>query len=106
MKAHWRTEWKLVVYSDESGFSIGVSDGLVLVRRRLLERLQPNYLRPRHTRELPFMYSIQGAAFQQDNTPLHTTIVTQCALQRVDMLSWPSRLRDLSPIEHVWDIIG
>ncbi|GFX59649.1 hypothetical protein TNCV_3754141 [Trichonephila clavipes] len=30
----------------------------------------------------------------------------QRALQSVDMLSWRAKSPDLSPIEHVWDIIG
>ncbi|GBN97222.1 Golgin subfamily A member 5 [Araneus ventricosus] len=55
---------------------------------------------------LPFMNSIQGGVFQQDNTHPHTTVVTQHALQSVDMLPWPARSPDLSPIEHVWDFIG
>ncbi|GBO21440.1 hypothetical protein AVEN_162579-1 [Araneus ventricosus] len=54
---------------------------------------------------LPFMNSIQGCVFQQDNVCPHTAVVTQHALQSVDMLPWPARSPDLSPIKHVWDII-
>ncbi|GFS55965.1 uncharacterized protein TNCV_2564311 [Trichonephila clavipes] len=42
---------------------------------------------------------------QQDHIHPHTTIVTQWALQNVDMLPWPARSTDLSPIEHEWNII-
>ncbi|GBN06607.1 hypothetical protein AVEN_7478-1 [Araneus ventricosus] len=55
---------------------------------------------------LPFMNSIQGGVFQQDNARPHSAVLTQHALQSVDMLPWPARSSDLSPIEHVWDIIG
>ncbi|GBN34178.1 hypothetical protein AVEN_265569-1 [Araneus ventricosus] len=144
-RAHWRTKWRYVVFSDESRFCLDASDGRVLVRRRPGERLQPTCLRPRYTGPtsggmvwgaisydsrstlmviprtltgnlyvtlvikpvvLPFMSSIQGGVFQQDNARPHTAVVTQHALHSVDMLPWPSRSPDLSPIEYVLDIIG
>ncbi|GFT58477.1 uncharacterized protein TNCV_3656471 [Trichonephila clavipes] len=49
---------------------------------------------------------IQWKVFQQSNTRPHTTVITQCSLQSVDMIPWPARSPNLSPIEHVWDIIG
>ncbi|GBN78195.1 hypothetical protein AVEN_20716-1 [Araneus ventricosus] len=52
------------------------------------------------------MNSIQGGVFQQNNARSHTAVVIQHALQSVNMLPWPARPPDLSPIEHVGDIIG
>ncbi|GBM70362.1 hypothetical protein AVEN_151495-1 [Araneus ventricosus] len=52
-RAHWRTEWRSVVFSDESRFCLGASDGRVLVRRRPGERLQPTCLLPGHTGSTP-----------------------------------------------------
>ena len=51
------------------------------------------------------MNSIEGGVFQHDDARLYTALVTQHDLQSVDMLSWPARSLELSPIEHVWDII-
>ena len=51
---------------------------------------------------LPFMNTIPGGRFQHDNARPHTAAVTQRALQNVqnvDMLPWPVRSPDLSPIE-------
>ncbi|GFU05513.1 uncharacterized protein TNCV_3291521 [Trichonephila clavipes] len=45
--------WISVVFSDESRFYLGTSDGQILVRRRPRERLQPNYLRPRQNVHTP-----------------------------------------------------
>ncbi|GBM17306.1 hypothetical protein AVEN_237291-1 [Araneus ventricosus] len=55
---------------------------------------------------LPFMNSIQGGVFQQDNARPHTAVVTQHDLKSVDMLLWPARSPDLSLFEHVWGSIG
>ncbi|GBM66194.1 hypothetical protein AVEN_55165-1 [Araneus ventricosus] len=52
-RAHWRKELRSVVFSKESRFCLGASDGRVLVRRRLSERLQLTCLRPRHTGRTP-----------------------------------------------------
>ncbi|GBM88055.1 hypothetical protein AVEN_215123-1 [Araneus ventricosus] len=52
-RAHWRTEWRSVVFSDESRSCLGGSHDRVLVRRRPGERLQPTCLRRRHTRPAP-----------------------------------------------------
>ncbi|GFW68951.1 uncharacterized protein TNCV_2918501 [Trichonephila clavipes] len=54
---------------------------------------------------LPFLNSIQGEVFQQDNVRPHTAVVMQHPLQTVDMLPLPAGSPDLSPIEHAWDII-
>ncbi len=44
---------------------------------------------------------------QQDNAPPHTAGVTRRFLnqQNVNVLAWPALSPDMSPIEHVWDVL-
>ncbi|KFM63170.1 Transposable element Tcb1 transposase, partial [Stegodyphus mimosarum] len=47
-----------------------------------------------------------GLIFQQDNARLHTAHISTACLSACRVLPWPARSRDLSPIEHVWSIMG
>ncbi|UYV73852.1 hypothetical protein LAZ67_11001141, partial [Cordylochernes scorpioides] len=55
---------------------------------------------------LPYLQGVPNALYQQDNARPHTARISQQALQDVQMLPWPPYSPELSPIEHVWDIIG
>ncbi|GFX52018.1 hypothetical protein TNCV_4653471 [Trichonephila clavipes] len=51
---------------------------------------------------------IPGAIFQQDNARPHfeKTVRDFCSTQHMQLLPWPVYLPDMSPIEHVWDLVG
>ncbi|UYV69156.1 hypothetical protein LAZ67_6002606 [Cordylochernes scorpioides] len=67
------------------------------------QRYVDDVLRPA---TLSYLQGVPNALYQQDNARPHTARISQQALQDVQMLPWPPYSPDLSPIEHVWDIIG
>ena len=144
-RATWMTEWRNVVFSDESRFCLSSDSRRIRVWRRRGDRSNPavtverptarqrgimvwgaiaynsmsplvriqgtmraqryvdNVLRPV---AIPYLQGMPNAIFQQDNARPHTAHMCQHALQGIQMLPWPPYSPDLSPIEHVWDVIG
>lgn len=144
-RATWMTEWRNVVFSDESRFCFFSDSHRIRVWRRRGERSNPavtverptarqrgimvwgaiaydstsplvriqgtlnaqryvqNVLRPV---AILYLQGLPNAIFQQDNARPHTARISQHALRGVQMLPWPAYSPDLSPIEHVWDVIG
>ncbi|GFV30615.1 transposable element Tcb1 transposase [Trichonephila clavipes] len=107
------TDWKKIVFSDESLFVLGTDHNLVRVWRcpaydsrstlivmsRTLtgQRYVDDILRP-HVG--PFLNGLPGAIFQQDNARPHTARVAQDFLRRFQTLPWPACSPDLSHVEH------
>ncbi|UYV84064.1 hypothetical protein LAZ67_X001034 [Cordylochernes scorpioides] len=127
-RSTWMTEWHRVVFSDESRFCLSSDSRRVRVWRRRGERSNPAAIVERPTvRQGGIMVwgaiaydsrspllRIQGTMTAQryvddvlrpDNARPRTARISQQALQDVQMLPWPPYSPDLSPIEHVWDII-
>ena len=57
---------------------------------------------------VPYIQGHNVAVFQQDNARPHTARHTQDVLRQnnIDVLDWPARSPDISPIEHLWDHLG
>ncbi|CAH1953450.1 unnamed protein product [Acanthoscelides obtectus] len=124
----WDQEWNSIVFSDESRFCLGMHDGRARVRRRRGERRNPQFFVERHVHHTvgvmvwvaiaygsrsPLIFirgnmNVQHSTFQQDNARPHVARVTIDFLQHNDvtLLPWSPRSPDLSPIEHVWDMMG
>ncbi|GFX13744.1 transposable element Tcb2 transposase [Trichonephila clavipes] len=56
---------------------------------------------------IPFLQGLPGAEFQQDNARPHVakTVKSYLDSQQVQLLPWPAYSPDMSPIEHVWNIV-
>ncbi|GFW65763.1 DDE_3 domain-containing protein [Trichonephila clavipes] len=145
-RATWSvTDWRRVIFSDESRFSFSADYHRTRVWRCTGQRSDPAFIVERHTAisqgvtvwraiswdtrsslvvlqgtltarryvddiltpiVLPMLSSRPGVIYQQDNARPHTARLFQQCLQGYDVLPWPDRLPDLSPIEHVCDALG
>ncbi|GFW40336.1 uncharacterized protein TNCV_1018941 [Trichonephila clavipes] len=100
-----------VVFSDESHFKLWDHDGRIRVRCYAGERYLPECVIERHSsltpgvmpEVVPFLQSISGAIFQQDNARPHVakSVRDFCSSQHMQLLPWPAYSSDMSPIEHV-----
>lgn len=83
-------------------------------RRSQLLRIEGNLNSNRYVREVlepevvPFLQGIPGAVFQQDNARPHVARIVRdfFSAQHIQLLPWPAYSPDMSPIEHVWDMVG
>ncbi|GFV72159.1 transposable element Tc1 transposase [Trichonephila clavipes] len=85
------TVWGAISWDTRS--SLVVLQGTLTARRYVDDILTPIVL--------PMLSSRPGAIYQQDNARPHTARLSQQCLQGYDVLPWPARSPDLSPIEHV-----
>ncbi|GFT72184.1 transposable element Tcb1 transposase [Trichonephila clavipes] len=57
---------------------------------------------------LPYLQALATAIFQQDNARPHVTGIVQRFFinHQIELLSWPARSPDLSPIENMWFMVA
>ena len=57
---------------------------------------------------IPFLQGIPGAIFQQDNARPHVAriVLDSFSAQHIQLFPLPAYSPDMSPIEHVWDMVG
>ncbi|GFX75356.1 transposable element Tc1 transposase [Trichonephila clavipes] len=114
----WAREWKEVVCTNESRICLQHHDGRIRVWRHRGERMLNSRVMHRHTGPaLGIM--IWGGIGYYSRTPLATTIFQQDTarphvariIQRffgnheIELLPWPTRSPDLSPIENTWSMV-
>ncbi|GFX97626.1 transposable element Tcb2 transposase [Trichonephila clavipes] len=104
------------VIERHSGLTPGVMVwGAISYRGRSnLLRIEGNHNSNRYVHEVlqpeivSFLQDIPEAIFQQDNARSHNanTVRDFCSAQPLQLLPWPAYSPDMSPIEHVWYLVG
>ncbi|GFW24979.1 transposable element Tcb1 transposase [Trichonephila clavipes] len=116
----WAAEWNEVVFTDESRICLQHHDGRNRVWRHHGERMLNSCVMHHHTGPAPGIMVWGGigyksrtplglaiAIFQQDNARPHVARIVQRLFvnNQIELLPWPARSPDLSPIENMWSMV-
>ncbi|GFX32395.1 transposable element Tc1 transposase [Trichonephila clavipes] len=104
----WAVEWNEVVFTDESRICLQHHDGWIRVWRHRGERMLNSCVMHRHTGLSPGIMGLATAIFQQDNARPHVARIVQRFFvnHQIELLPWPARSPDLSPIENMWSMVA
>ncbi|GFX13873.1 transposable element Tcb2 transposase [Trichonephila clavipes] len=87
----------------------GDHDGRIRVRYYAGERCLPKCVTERHGGLTPgVMASLELSFLEQNNALPYVAKSFRdfCSAQHMQLLPWPVYSSDMSPIEHVWDLVG
>ncbi|GFW22717.1 transposable element Tcb1 transposase [Trichonephila clavipes] len=104
----WVAEWNEVVFTDESRICLQHHDGRIRVWRHLRERMLNSCVMHHHTGPAPGIM-VWGGIGYHSRTPLvriACTLNRQRYISKIELLPWPARSPDLSPIENMWSMVA
>ncbi|GFS92460.1 transposable element Tc1 transposase [Trichonephila clavipes] len=104
----WVVEWNEAVFTDESRICLQHHDDRIRFWRHRGERMLNTCVVHRHTSLAPIIMGLVTAIFQQDNARPHGARIVQRFFvnHQIELLPWPARSPDLSPIENMWSMVA
>ncbi|GFV27248.1 transposable element Tc1 transposase [Trichonephila clavipes] len=100
-------EWNEIVFTDESRICLQHHDGRIRVWRHHGERMLNSCVMHCHTGPAPGIM-VWGGIGYHSRTPLVrivSTLNSQLYIFEIELLPWPVRSPDLSPIENMWSTV-
>ncbi|UYV75564.1 hypothetical protein LAZ67_13000629 [Cordylochernes scorpioides] len=105
----WTAEWNEIVFSYESRFCLQHHDGRIRVWRHRGERMLNSCVMHRHTEGIADTLNSQRYIFEVLKPvvlPYVARIFHRFFVNRqIELLPWPVRCPDLSPIESMWSMV-
>ncbi|GFV09449.1 transposable element Tcb1 transposase [Trichonephila clavipes] len=104
----WVVEWNEVVFTDESHICLQHHDGRIRYALLVLLNSQRNIIEVLEPVVFPYLQGLAIAIFQEDNARPHVARIVQRFFvnHQIELLPWPARSPDLSPIENMWSMVA
>ncbi|GFW98667.1 transposable element Tcb1 transposase [Trichonephila clavipes] len=101
-------EWNEVFLTEESRFCLQHHVGRIQIWRHRGERMLNSCVMHHHTGPAPGIMGLATAIFQEDNARPHVARIVQRFFvnHQTELLPWPARSPDLSPIENMWSMVA
>ncbi|GFV47939.1 hypothetical protein TNCV_3044111 [Trichonephila clavipes] len=104
----WAAKENEVVLTDKSRICLQHNYGRINVWRHGGEGMLNSCVMHRHTGPVLGIMGLATAIFQQDNVQPHVARIVQRFFvnHQIELLPWPARSLDLSPIENMWSMVA